>query len=451
MNATRLSLFSHIACTLAFLAATGCGGSTSNDGFGGDGGGTSDDSGHAPQTDSGSGNGGSDGGATIADSGTPTNDATTPSGLVSVPLYSCIPPVYTAAATVGSQSFQFLFDTGSTTMAVAGSTCSNCSVTPEYTPGSTAQNENAMVTANYGSGSWTGAIYQDTVSLGSSPGTPSAPTKLVSITTQTGLFGNPMQCTSTSGTMQGLLGFGPSGAASAGTEGFFDAYTGAYSQVQDVFSIELCDTGGTLWLGGYDPAATMGAVQYTPMDTTMVQLQTGGPVPIDSLYYAVNLASVTVNGTTVAVGANGSLPDVVVDTGTSAFLLNSTSYSALTAAIEADSAFSSLFGTGFFAAVGSQTPSCKTGLTQTKAQLDAMLPALTLTFGSNPAITVKAAPTESYLTSLEGEWCSLLVGAQAAQISGLAGIFGAPIIKSNVVVYDRANKRVGFAPHAACP
>jgi hypothetical protein len=27
---------------------------------------------------------------------------------------------------------------------------------------------------------------------------------------------------------------------------------------------------------------------------------------------------------------------------------------------------------------------------------------------------------------------------------------GSPVLKSNVVIFDRANKRIGFAPHTAC-
>ena len=33
----------------------------------------------------------------------------------------------------------------------------------------------------------------------------------------------------------------------------------------------------------------------------------------------------------------------------------------------------------------------------------------------------------------------------------LASILGAPVLRSNVVIFDRAKKRIGFAPHAPCP
>jgi len=28
---------------------------------------------------------------------------------------------------------------------------------------------------------------------------------------------------------------------------------------------------------------------------------------------------------------------------------------------------------------------------------------------------------------------------------------GSPVLRSNVVIFDRANKQIGFAPHTPCP
>jgi hypothetical protein len=39
----------------------------------------------------------------------------------------------------------------------------------------------------------------------------------------------------------------------------------------------------------------------------------------------------------------------------------------------------------------------------------------------------------------------------SASFQDIAAILGAPILRSNVVIFDRANHRVGFAPHTACP
>jgi hypothetical protein len=75
-----------------------------------------------------------------------------------------------------------------------------------------------------------------------------------------------------------------------------------------------------------------------------------------------------------------------------------------------------------------------------------------MTFGSNPAITVEAKATESYLFPYGNDnWCSALTGLDQGQGFPIASIMGAPVLRSNVIIFDRAKKRMGFAPHTACP
>jgi hypothetical protein len=207
--------------------------------------------------------------------------------------------------------------------------------------------------------------------------------------------------------------------------------------VPNVFATELCDSGGTLWLGGYDPSFTTGPPQYVPLLTDT----------FSQLYYAVDLTSITVNGTTVPI-ASSQFTDSVVDTGTSVFLLGTTAFNALAAAIAKSTAFQSMVGSASWFAQGCQQ---STAFSATKAALDAALPALTLKFGSGA--TVQALPTESYLVGVEADvWCPAL--SSQAQSDGsfpFASIMGAAVLRSSVVVFDRDKKRVGFAPHTACP
>jgi hypothetical protein len=417
----RLPVFS--STLLACLAAAGCGSSASSSGDHD----TADsgtelveagvDSGHVEDTGA-------------SDSG---EQAEAGPQVLAIPIASCTGDSYAASVTIGgTQHFELLLDTGSTTLAVASNTCTNCTnIMPLYTPGATAKDQNQMATATYGSGTWTGEIYQDTVVVGTSP---SIPDKLVAIDSETVL--PPVQCNSSPNSIQGILGFGPAAAASAGTTGFFEQLV-ATTGMPNVFATQLCDTGGTLWLGGYDVTATTGPVQYTPKATT----------GLANVYHQVTLASVTVGGMTVPVST--ATPSAV-DTGTSVFLVGSTPYAALSAAIQANATFTQIFGAGFFPAVSaSPAPNCKAGITQTKAQLDAMLPPLTLTMGSSPAIEVQAVATESYLMNIEGEWCTGMLGYDFGQYP-LASIMGAALLKSNVVVFDQVQNRIGFAPHATC-
>jgi len=370
-----------------------------------------------------------DGGASEAGEGGPAADSGGP--WTAIPLSSCVGSIYTATVTIGgSQAFQAIVDTGSTTFGVASSKCTDCTgVTPSYTPGSSATDEKQTVNAAYGSGSWTGELYQDSIA----PGTETPiPVKFAAINTQSTFF-QPAQCDSKIASYQAILGLGPTGAALKGTQGYFDELV-AQQHVPDVFATELCTTGGTLWLGGYDPAATTAPPVYTPMAPG-----------VDTVYYAITLTSITVNGTTVPV-ASAQYSLALVDTGTSIFILGQTAFNAVTAAIAASPGFAPIFGSS--GAAWFNDPNNCVAVPKTKAEIDAALPALTLTFGSG--VTAQAAPTESYLQSAEGDWCPAMIGQAQGQSFPAAAVMGSPILKSNVVVFDRANSRIGFAPHAAC-
>ena len=261
-------------------------------------------------------------------------------------------------------------------------------------------------------------------------GSGSTPMKLAAIDSQTGFF-QSFTCS-----MQGVAGFGPAGAALPGTNAYFDDLV-ASAKIPNVFATQLCDASGTLWLGGYDPSATTGAPQYVP-------LASGA---LSQVYYSVGLTSVTVAGTTVPI-ATTKLPDSAVDTGTAGFLLATTAYDALTAAIQKDAAFTKALGASFFTTQGGGVACAASKAT--KAALDAALPPLTLTFGS---VSIQAAPTESYLFAYMGEaWCSALITDPSVSSElPLASIIGSPILRSSVVIFDREKNRIGFAPHAACP
>ncbi len=89
-------------------------------------------------------------------------------------------------------------------------------------------------------------------------------------------------------------------------------------------------------------------------------------------------------------------------------------------------------------------------LTQTQAELDSLLPPLTLVFGKSPSISVQTLPTESYLKQeTSSTWCQVMCGSDA--MTGVASMVGSAVLRSNITIFDRANNRIGFAPHASCP
>jgi hypothetical protein len=276
-----------------------------------------------------------------------------------------------------------------------------------------------------------GESYQDGVVVGAAP---SVPVDLVAIGSETSFFFR-VPCASPSRSYEGVFGLGPSAAATKGTNGFFDQLV-ATQNVPNVFAVHLCDDKGTLWLGGFDVAAMTGAPVYTP--------ETSG---IDAYYYAVNLASITIAGQSVPVGT-ARYPEAIVDTGTSEFILPTNAFNAVTTAIANDANFKAVFGqvdTSWF----SKPDSCQS-VTKTKAELDASLPSITLVFGASPEVAVHALATESYLVSFGGQWCPALAAMDPGPQFPIAAVLGSPVLRSSVVIFDRANKKIGFAPHAPC-
>jgi hypothetical protein len=306
-------------------------------------------------------------------------------------------------------------------------------VTPEYSPGSTAQDQGHAVSAVYGTGSWSGEAYTDQVSVGSE--TP-INLEFADISSQKQFF-TPNPCNSPTKGQQGILGLGPAGAAVHYTEGYF---TGLQQDqhITNMFATMLCDTGGTLWLGGYDSSVMTAPPQYTPFVG-----------PDMGVAYTVNLASITIGGSTVAIASSANQYSIA-DTGTNVWVMTPSVASTIETAVKASADYATTVGTNpsFF----NQTFECLSS-TITKDQLDAALPSVTLTFGSgSSAIQVTALPTESYIMNLPQQgWCNMIDVLNPSPNVPFASVLGATILRSNVFIFDVGNKRLGIAPHKPCP
>jgi len=195
---------------------------------------------------------------------------------IALPLYVCEPLAYTTPVTIGgTQTFQMIVDTGSATMGVASSSCTDCNVLPYYTPGPTAVDQDITAANSFGRGYWQGEVYQDNVNMGASP---AAPVEFIAVTEAQELF-VAGGCSSASGGNQGLIGFSPPGALVYGTTNFFTDLVAA-TGMPSVFATELCDNGGTLWLGGYDPAAIAGGA--TPRRVCGSITRSGSPAAVST-------------------------------------------------------------------------------------------------------------------------------------------------------------------------
>ena len=331
-------------------------------------------------------------------------------------------------------------DTGSTTLAAAGKDCVDCQgVTPTYAVGAGGDDLGAAVESLYGTGNgWDGKTVDDTVQVGT--GTSPVRMRFARVTRQiatsggrTFFSGDDCAGNLIQNAAQGILGMGGIVNALPGTDAYMD--TLANAGVDDAFSFEACDTGGRMWLGGYDPSAITAAPVYTPLDTS-----TGHDV--------ITLSSITLGDNQLGLTAQ-SFGQVIVDTGTSIFLLPPNAFDTLVSGIESDPGYAAVLPPGFLASSGITTfPGTRDGL-------DAMLPAMHLVLpGANgqSSITVDLPATSSYLLPVTYQGHAGYTSAIAPFSSAQAiTLLGASTMRSHVLIFDRGNKRLGYAQHGDCP
>jgi Eukaryotic aspartyl protease len=366
------------------------------------------------------------------------SDGGSPADYYTIPLTTANQEFWSPKVTIGGQTFAMDLDTGSTTTAIAGTTCSTCTnVSPEYMPGSTAMDEGKTAESEYADGTgWQGEVYQDTIMVGSD--TPEATFALVDISTQvvnggqSGFFDN-------SNAYQGILGMGAPQNAVNNTGAYFQTLVGS-DGVKPVMAFELCPDGGTMWLGGYDDTHASAAVQYTPM----VTINNANP------FYSINVTSMAIGNTNVGTGAD-EFEEPVIDTGTTFFYVPTSVQSAVISAVNASSGFQALFpGTTLqndpsFSGVG-----CTNTSSVTDAQVDAMLPPLNIVMpgvNNGASVTFQIPALESYMfDASQGVFCLGIEDGGSQD----ASTFGDQFMQAFVSVIDTGNNQIGFALDKGC-
>jgi hypothetical protein len=351
-------------------------------------------------------------------------------------LTGCGGPGYATKFQVGSQTFDLTIDTGSATLAVASNVCAGCGgVTPLYTPGPTAMDTQQPSSDQYLQGGWNAEVYTDQVLLAGAK-TP-VQMRIAAINSQDAFFSDA-GCGL--GTVpfapQGIVGFGPSDVVATNTDDFLTMFLQTATNVPPLFALEFCEQSGQLMLGGVDPAAAKltGPAVYTPMTGLK--------------YYTVTLDDMLLGGKSLGFGAT-DFGTVIVDSGTSVIALPSAVFQALASVVQSTPAFSNAFGyySNWFA-----TTNCYQS-NLSREELDAQLPALTLSFpsllGGTSVVTMKA--TRSYLppTTSNGTtyYCSgIYPNPQATET-----IIGTSAMLGEMAIFDIGANRIGFAPQALCP
>ncbi len=386
---------------------------------------TDSDAGSPGATDAGS-QGVSDGGTPDAsDASAQTGEAGAP--IASIPLSGCPGGGYWGEVVLGGNTpFQLLIDPESSTLAVASANCTNCSNAggAPFVPNTPATDLNLTSSASYGDGSsWSGEVYEDTAAPGSGPSA-TVTMALAAITSQTSFVPSAPPCANVAGTYQGILGLGTKALVAPNTDAYLDKLVA--TGVPDIFSLEVCPQGGQLWLGGFDGAAATAPPVYTPM--------TSNP------YDAITIDSLQIGGSVV--GTASALGAPMVDLADTLSQVPQAVFNALLAALNTNSTFATLFPTSAFA-----NGFCEPA---TVTQLNA-LPPLTLvmpaTTGGTIALQLSAA--QSYLYSVvQG---STTYYCPAIMASPNPTSLGVSLLRSQIVIYDRANGRLGLAPQSTCP
>jgi hypothetical protein len=259
-------------------------------------------------------------------------------------------------------------------------------------------------------------------------GSPSVSIDLVDISKATNFFQS-----SDNNLEQGILGLGPQLNAEPNTTGYMPLEMASQT---DTFAFQLCDTDGTMWLGG--DGAPSGSIVYTPL------LAISG----NNAFYAMNVNGMSLGTTSIVTNASATFAQPVLDTGTSLFYVPTTVFNSFQTALEASAGFKTVFGSNTFATSGNNQ-GCVTNASATDAQVDSTLPPIVLSLPNMTSgaadVTIQASALNTYLYSGgNGQYCLAIQdgGAPADDPS----TFGDAFMQAFVSIIDIQGGRIGFAP-----
>jgi len=329
-----------------------------------------------------------------------------------IPIHDYQDAQYYGPLSIGTppQSFEVVFDTGSSNLWVPSKKCSllniACRLHNKYdsTLSSTYTKNGSAFAIQYGSGSLSGFVSSDTVTLGD-------------VTVKDVLFAEAVKepgIAFVAAHFDGILGFGFPTIAVNGIPPFFQQAVASGAVKEPVFAFYLAKdasapSGGELTLGGVDPAHYTGVFTYTPVTIpgywqfTVDSLQVGG-APFSGAFKAI------------------------ADTGTSLLALPKADLGILIAKLPG---VKELPGTGEYL-----IPDC------TKI---AEMPSLTLTIAGKP-FELTADDYVLKVTAQGVTECLLgMVGIDVPPPRGPLWILGDVFLRKYYTKFDYGNQRLGFA------
>lgn len=363
-------------------------------------------------------------------------------GLAVLPMAGCVGAEYYGEVNVGNDALSLILDSGSTTLAVSSSLCRRCETRRSY-DGDTGTNLGGGASSAYGDGSsWRGVLVRDEVSMGplTAPATPQVTVNFAAIVDeQNFFFADPTCAQGSTVANEGLLGLGPDTLLEPGSTSFLSALAATGRLAHDAFAVQTCEVGGKLMLGGYASDAVAEDPFYVPM------VASGGY----AAYYSVALAGMALGGRAAGLSAS-RLGAAIVDTGTTVNTLPPAPYQALLAGLGKNTGFTDNFDVGSY-----QQGKCMVAArASSREAVDAALPKWQLFFvqAGGARATLELDATRSYLAPVVGAsgttyYCPTVLGVDASEPT----ILGNAMMRQHVVIFDRANRRIGFATPAGCP
>lgn len=308
--------------------------------------------------------------------------------------------------TIGSkaQTFQVIFDTGSSNLWVPAANCTNCGSHTKYNAGaSTSYVPNgAPFHIQYGSGPVSGYLGDDTVNMG---GLDITNVTFALITDASGLG-----LAYALGKFDGILGMGfQSISVDNLPPVFMDAVTqGLVDEPVFSFYLETTGSAGELYLGGADPNHYSGSLTYVPL--------------ISETYFEVALNDMSTGGNKIT-----KVGKAILDTGTSLLALPTADASAFAKAVGASPTLNP----------NEWTVSCSS---------ISSLPTISITIGG---ATFSLTGAQYVINVMDIECILGVTGLDVPAPAGPLVILGDPFLRAYYASFDVVNNRVGLAPSVA--
>jgi len=303
------------------------------------------------------------------------------------------------------QSFNVIFDTGSSNLWIPGSGCSGCGSHSKYTSSSSSSYvaNGTKFAIQYGSGPVSGFCSDDSVTVGD-------------VTIKNQVFAQVTDVSGlgaaySAGKFDGILGLG---FQTISVNHIVTPFQNMISQglVQEqLFSVFLSDASGTpgeLTFGGIDSTKYTGEIAYVPLK--------------NETYWELALDTMSLDGTSITTATN-----VIVDTGTSILAGPSAEVKALAKKVGASP---------FWLNPKEYTISCSA---------IPNLPDITVIMGGHKFVLTG----KDYTINVENIECLFaFTGIDVPAPAGPLWIMGDVFIRKFYTVFDYGNKQVGFAPVA---